>query len=506
MVTGVCRDASVRVAPSARKWRRSTGLGSILGAGLALAATILPELRVAAEGVRTESAPILQGAAFVPLADRIASFQLAEVPKLRQRAQLPTLRTGEFANPDTGKRARELSQNIDFWYATGCSNLANLDRNLQLLADLAAALPPFVQGGMRPAGARTDGVYQDGLVRGHDGDLVRAELGKAQAKRDELASRCRPPAPRTPPPAAAPPPSGNLRTAAVPPGAPRNSIDPIALIYGGGPVFEPWIAGAIRRNDADGSYSSDGGQPSGSGTGNRTQANFCGGVDTVLPLGGPLSSFLNFLDEEGATAIWFGSTQIGARFGVCELGNGDKVVFKEARHPGADGTVTLTERERTEVTMMLLVRQLMFIDFSGLFGSRVAGRDEQYASTELAQAGFGRPRNYWPFMLYGGVGPSLVRTSIEIASDQTGAGGRLESASQRRWDLGLTFMVGAQTALCKACLFGNPVLIGVEGQWTRLPKRDIAVTSAAFGFTESGRVSNRNSSRVMFRLTVPLAP
>jgi hypothetical protein len=463
--------------------RRTLGYGAVLLAGVSLAAMLLPERTATAQSQPERIAPVL------PLARHVL---IPEAPAV-QIAQATQLTPGRYANPATLDSAGRLTSNMDFILAscdTFRSMRSSLERDLQRLQALADALPTFVAGQMRPAGARRDGVYADGQARGHDGDLVRQTLRDYRARVEQMTRQCAP-RPTTTPPTATPP--------RAPQRAPDVSSGPFA-----GPTLEPWIAGAIRDNRASGAYASNGSQPAGSGTGSKDQGNFCGGVDAALPLGGPLSSFLDFLGQEGVTAVWFGSTQIGARIGICELGSGEKVVFKEVRHPGADGVVTLSEKERAEITLMLIVRQLFFIDIGGIL-PREARRGAQYAAADIAQAMVPRARNYWPFMIYAGVGPSFMRTRIDMSSNQTGAGGRIETASLIKWDSGISFVVGGQTALCRNCAFGNPVMFGVEGQWTRLPARDISVTSSAFGFTESGRVGSRSSSRISFKVTVPFA-
>jgi hypothetical protein len=315
---------------------------------------------------------------------------------------------------------------------------------------------------------------------------------------DARFANCAPPRTAQPRPGTAAPP----RTSAPPPATvtpPAGPQRPVGLPQTPGFVVEPWVAITVRFNDAEGAYSSDGGQAPGAGKGDKTQSNVCGGAEFRMPL----FAFAEVAEMTGVTSFMLGTTEAGLRFGACELGSGAKVVFSEIRH-GADGAVTLTERERTEIMLLFMLQQYFYIDVAGMFGSRQeASRGGQYAAADLAQAPGLRARNWWPFAVYFGVGPSFVRTTIGMTSNQVPGGGVFESASQRRWDTGVSFVVGGKTALCRDCALGNPVMFGIEGQWTRLPARNIAVTSSAFGFTESGRVSGRTASRVTFKVSVP---
>jgi hypothetical protein len=152
-----------------------------------------------------------------------------------------------------------------------------------------------------------------------------------------------------------------------------------------------------------------------------------------------------------------------------------------------------------------MLRQTFLIDIGGLFGRGTAFLPgDQFAATELAQGTRAAPApNYWPVALYVGGGPSFVSSTIAIVSNQSGGGGAVESARQVKTDTAWGLVVGAQTALCRDCVLGSPLMVGVEGGWLWLPARDINLRSSAFGFTETGRVSARNSTRVMFTISVP---
>jgi len=271
------------------------------------------------------------------------------------------------------------------------------------------------------------------------------------------------------------------------------------------PFAEFTVVAGVRNNRASGAYVSDGGQAPGAGEGSRSQANFGMTIAGYMPLP-------QLLERNPRGLAVFGSTQIGLRVGVYHLGGGDKLVLEIARH-GPSGLVRLTEKERQEITLMLMLRQTILLNLGVFRGLGLGQRTHKQlladapraaaAESELAQAPAPADSDYWPVVFYGGVGPSFVNTKIAIASDQVPGGGVFESAAKRKWDTGVSFVFGAQTAACRACVFGKPVMLGVEGQWTNLPKRDVAVTSSTFGFSESGTVNRRSSSRVMFTVTVP---
>ena len=269
----------------------------------------------------------------------------------------------------------------------------------------------------------------------------------------------------------------------------------------GGVTIEPMILFGSRTNRAEGGYSSTGGQPPGAGRGERSDANACGALQGWVSVG----AFEDLAKRLGGNVVVLGKTEVGLRFGVCHLGNGEKIVFKELRHPGTDGTVGLTERERTEIKLYLMLRQTFLVDIGGLFGRGTAFLPgDQFASTELAQgAAATRAPNYWPVALYVGGGPSYVSSTIEIVSNQTGAGGAVETTRERKSDTAWGLVIGAQTALCRRCVLGSPIMIGVEGGWMWLPDRTVNVRSSAFGFVETGRVTNRSSTRVMVTMSVP---
>jgi hypothetical protein len=284
--------------------------------------------------------------------------------------------------------------------------------------------------------------------------------------------------------------------------------DPVSSSpFGDSPIsLEPMILFGSRTNRADGSYASTGAQPAGAGTGSESSFNFCGAVQGWVTL----VQFDRLAQAVGNALVVLGRTEAGFRFGVCHLGDGNKVVFREIRHPGSDGTVRISERERTEIMAHLFLRQTILININRMFGTTLSNLPgEQFAAAATADGGGQNPGamprlgQYWPVALYVGGGPSFVSTVIDLTSNQTGAGGAIETSQQNKLDTAWSFTVGAQTALCRACVSGSPIMLGVEGTWTWLPTRDATVTSRAFGFTETGRVSNRSSTRVMVTLSVP---
>lgn len=367
-------------------------------------------------------------------------------------------------------------------YYDAVAELRTLVESINRAAQLTEGSAPKHAADLRRDAARISAMVEH-LVRTGDARFRNCTPPRAAA----------PPAPPTGPRTNVPPPPPDT---AAPPAGPQR---PVGLPFTPGFVIEPWVAVTVRFNDAEGEYSSDGGQAPGAGKGDKTQGNFCGGAEFRMRL----FDLANIAAMQGVESFMLGATEAGLRFGVCELGSGEKVAFSEIRH-GADGAVTLSERERTEIMLLFMLQQYFYIDVASMFGQNQSGsRGDQYAAADLAQAPGMRARNWWPFAVYFGVGPSFVRTTISMTSNQVPGGGVFEAASQRRWDTGVSFVVGGKTALCRDCAFGSPVMFGIEGQWTHLPARNVAVTSSTFGFTESGRVSGRTASRLTFKVSVP---
>lgn len=294
------------------------------------------------------------------------------------------------------------------------------------------------------------------------------------------------------------------------------------------PTVEFSIALGIRNNSADGHYTGTAQAP-GSGSGSESKVNLGAGATIWLPLynfqtGSVINPFEVQLTRNAfrpqyaqldpdlgweLSNLWFamGVLSIGGRSDFVYLGDGKKAVLELVRH-GPNGAVELTESERTMVSLLLLVRFSFAINLArmGLFGSQeFADRhDAQYADTDYAQAPRPRGRaNWWPVHIYAGGGPSFVRTKITMTSNQAPGGGVFQSLSETKTDTAWSFVLGAQTAACRTCIFGKPLMLGVEGQWTWMPSRTVSITSSTFGFTETGRVDNRSSARVMFTASVP---
>ncbi len=123
------------------------------------------------------------------------------------------------------------------------------------------------------------------------------------------------PPPPSPPQTTAPPPSNQAqRPPATPPGPPRGPAVP-------GVSIEPFFKVAIRFNDASGAYSSNGGQAPGSGTGDKQQGNFGGGVEGYVTLT-ELAGLIGLTEITGGRQGPFllGATQAGLRFGRHSVG------------------------------------------------------------------------------------------------------------------------------------------------------------------------------------------
>lgn len=294
------------------------------------------------------------------------------------------------------------------------------------------------------------------------------------------------------------------------------------------PAAEFSIALGFRNNNANGHYLGSITAP-GSGEGSETRFNFGGGATLWFP-------FYNFQtgtyfdypsardalrrelpqlaqagyddgpDFHEAIAGWvaFQTLALGGRVTLDHLGSGEKRVLELVRH-GADGVVSLTESERSMISLLLLVRMSFVIRLGNIGPVDAASRGDELADSDLAQAPRARREraNWWPVNVYLGGGPSFVRTKISMTSNQVPGGGVFESVSQTKTDTAWSFVLGAQTAVCRACIFGKPLMAGLEGQWTWLPSRSVTLTSSTFGFTETGRVDGRSSARMMFTLSVP---
>lgn len=313
----------------------------------------------------------------------------------------------------------------------------------------------------------------------------------------------------------------------APPMTPQNaSLWPATIFGGTALVGEFSLAVGFRSNSAKGEYSSNGLQAPGTGEGSETLANIAGGLTLWLPVYrfgyGPIWRRSLDVAQAGddypyyddfppypvfADFLALGALSVGGRVTLDYLGDGNKRVIELVRH-GPEGFVTLTERERSMVSLLLMIRLGLWINLweFGWGGPTEAGAGEAYADSDMAQAPRRRrAANWWPVNVYLGTGPSFVRTKIAMTSNQAPGGGVFQSNSQTRTDTAWSFVLGAQTALCRRCMFGLPLMAGLEGQWTWMPSRSVSITSSTFGFTESGRVSGRSSARMMFNLSVPFA-
>jgi hypothetical protein len=164
----------------------------------------------------------------------------------------------------------------------------------------------------------------------------------------------------------------------------------------------------------------------------------------------------------------------GGGVNVCGLVNGKSTLFNYVVHP-AGGAVTAT------------------IDP----GPRV----ELYGGFHWDPFG---PERTNPFILMR-IGPVFSENKISVTSNQAGAGGRLDSASNSSWTTGLFTELGLSSPLCSDCMFGQPL------RWTLSGKAywfgsgpSVNVPSSTFTFTETVSIKSSSEYGVQVGLSTPI--
>lgn len=402
-------------------------------------------------------------------ADALA--QSTRKPHVDQIAQVGRLVPGQYASPPMRELVETLSRTVEFAIGGDCGQLnRNQAAAEQALADLeriAGTLPPFVPGTMVPAGARRDGVYQDGQARGHDGNLVRARIADLRQRLDAKKKGC------------------------------TWQIDPdrFAAFQRNVFVVEPNIGFGVNWNSGKGHYASNGTQPPGSGKGSDGGSNICLGAEAYvnLPLGTPPPA-------NGGPPVVFGDPMVGLGIGYCEFFAATMLLYELDRHFG--GLVSLLMKTRNEIAFEIFFQAVLWVrmqSFAARQTAQLASRDA------LAQAPPpGGSANYWPVRLKLGIGPVFQSTRLQFTSNQVPGGGVFEAAETTKRTTGLSLVFGASTPVCRACVFGNPLMFNIEGRVKFMPSQDIALTSRTFGFTESARIDSRTTSSVLFKLSVPI--
>jgi hypothetical protein len=364
---------------------------------------------------------------------------------------------------------------------------ADAKRKLQLIERNAEGLDKFQA---TPLGAATKA-----------GDQAKA-LREYKAELEKKLESCNPPTgttPDRPPPGTTPDkPAGEDKRTSMAPG----SFDPFAMQTFAALVSTAFYAeiafgAGFNRFGQDGpAYESTGGQTPFSLTGRgRTAASLCGELALWYAL-------LMTVDPRTTAAFALGNPHFGAALLLCGNLATRLTLFDEAKH--GPGTVRYVLNEYLTFAILFQARIVLWLHLDRLFGRDLALRPRQYAARgDLAQAGAAARGTMWPVLITVGLGPSFTRSRVTYTSDQSFFGGGIPSTSDTRWDTGVTFRIGAQTALCSACAFGQPLMIGVDGTFTWLPSRSLSLTSPAFGFTETARLGSRVNSSVVFKLSVP---
>jgi hypothetical protein len=245
------------------------------------------------------------------------------------------------------------------------------------------------------------------------------------------------------------------------------------------------------------SYVSTGSQPPFFGAGRgRSTAALCGELALWYTL-------FWTMHPDAAAAIVVSAPHLGVALSMCGLTGTRVTLFDIARH--GPGTVRYELNERFTYTLLFQARLVLWLQLDAIFRQFYVAETAQLAAAgEAAQVTPGPRRTWWPVMITAGIGPSFVRSKVTLTSDQSFFGGGVPSASDSRTETGFTFRIGASTPLCRSCVFGNPLMAGVDGTFTWLPSREISLRSPAFGFTETARLGARTNTSVIFKVSVPI--
>ena len=209
---------------------------------------------------------------------------------------------------------------------------------------------------------------------------------------------------------------------------------------------------------AKSTYRSTGAQAPLDASSSHTGALICGGVNGYWPMPGLMPSGYN--------------GTYGGGINICGVAGGKSELFRYIVHP-AGGAFTAT------------------VD-PGL-------RIEAYVGLHWDAFGPERTNPY----LFMRVGPVFAENKVSVTSDQTGAGGRLESASRSDWNVGAGVELGIASPLCDKCAFGNPLRWSVSGKgyWFGAGP-SVSVTSSTFGFTETARISRSSEYSINLGLNM----
>jgi len=247
-----------------------------------------------------------------------------------------------------------------------------------------------------------------------------------------------------------PPPQRTARPVEAPPSPPSPQVGMLVMPLGSNYALTFSVGPTFTRYSS--SYSSTGSQAPDSSSSRTTGAAICGGFTAYYPTAG-------------------NAIEYGGGLNICGDTTGATKLFDIVRHPGS-GHVSATVNPG--------VRLEPFV-------------------------GIHVPINAGPVVdMIMRVGPVFANNTLSITSDQTGAGGRLETASNSVWTTGAGLTLGAMGRLCTNCVFNGPLNFGVLGKVTWLPASESArVTSSAFGFTETASIDRATNFGVLANVSVP---
>ena len=173
---------------------------------------------------------------------------------------------------------------------------------------------------------------------------------------------------------------------------------------------------------------------------------------------------------QGKVKLWeLQAAQVFVGLNGCYDTAGTSTLFSYKVHPGPNGFVTATVDPGASIEPFVEWRQRMGIGY-------------MWASGGLIEKHF----------------------DLDMTSNQTGAGGKIESASSSFWNPGAMLRAGYSTAWCTNCIFGQPLIGSLGGNIAWFPSsHSVSVTSSAFGFTENAALNHSTEYSADLKLTVP---
>jgi len=195
-----------------------------------------------------------------------------------------------------------------------------------------------------------------------------------------------------------------------------------------------------------------------------------GSTGMQLPAGFGSNSAGFEICGQGKVKLWeLQAAQVFVGLNGCYDTAGTSTLFSYKVHPGANGFVTATIDPGASFEPFVEWRQRMGI-------------------------GYG----------WGSVGFVEKNFKLDITSNQTDAGGKIESASNSIWDPGVMLRAGYSMPWCTNCIFGQPLIGSIGGNFAWFPSsQSVSITSSAFGFTENATLNHTTQYSVDLKLTVP---